>query len=344
MSAACQSHPSPARVPTFRVTWAAGDKLWLDTGSGARSLIPADLATSTPQKPRFVSADRVAVLIDGVLYGINTITLARHEILRVDGPILTFDVSSNGRLVTYFSQPKGTEPHEVHVYDQGSRRDVKIFTVSYASDRDLSRTRDVLSVQWSPDDTFVLATDTEAFPGEKQTSVVLGQDGAVKASLIAATFPTWRPGANTVVYRDIDAGQWWEFNPATQQTARVEIRSGLMNPSISEDGRFMLLDDGRSWSPNSPGTCTCSIYMYDFTQKTERRITTGAVVPRWVGARLLIAEKAGPCPSEACSIFDPSWSSLGRWIALSPTGRTLFEREGSVVDADVWTSEGTPRR
>lgn len=319
-----------------KIAFPARGDLWLYTPTTGKSRrLTTDGPAHSESDPEFVGANAVAFVHNGNLVRMDL--PSRKIALVVRGPVLAYAWDTRSDRLAVLVQPNGVGGHVLYLYRP--RRNERVLLRRFAlapggaGDGSGRPLYDERSLAWSPSRGALLLVDNDLADREKPIHV-LDARGRDLIPPLVGTYAGWVGGS--IYYRALATARWYLTSLRGRPTARLAIRQGRMHPSLSPDGRFLALDDGRSWIAGSARRgCTCTVFVYDFRRRVERRLRGGLVAPVWLSSRTLAATNVRGCSGSECGIDVPMWVSVGSGSFLGLDGDVTRLRGLSTLDAGV---------
>jgi hypothetical protein len=293
------------RLGSARIVFATRGDIWLyGPGRGPARRVTKDGSAHLDSSPRFVGAGEIAFVRDGNLVRLDL--RSRRIRIVVRRLVLAYAWDVRGDRVAVLVQPNGVGGHRLSLVRPPSDKPVVLRRFAVANRGGEGSTRPVdgeRSLVWSRGRLLLVDTD---LPRRAGFVHVLGVRGADLIRPRVGTHAGWRGGS--IYYRDLSAPAWHLVELGRGTTSELAIHRGRMHPALSPDHRLLALDDGRAWSPGRPRRgCTCTIYVYDFRRRVERRVRAGLVAPAWISAGTLAATRVHGCSGQQCGMDVPMW-------------------------------------
>ena len=318
-----------------KIVFAARGDLWLYTPTTGKSRrLTADGPEQPDSAPAFVGANTVSFVRNGRLVQMDLSSRKIRFVAR--GPVLAFAWDTRSDRLAVLVQPNGVGKHVLYLYRPRRQERVLLRRFPLAPDRPGDGSgrppNNERTLAWSVSGALLLV-DTD-LAGRDRPIHVLDVRGRDLIPPLVGTHAGWV--GRSIYYRALTTARWYLRGIRSGTTSRLAIRQGRMHPSLSLDGRFLALDDGRPWIPGRVRRgCTCTVFVYDFRRRLERRLRSGLVAPVWLSFRTLAATNVRGCSGSECGIDVPMWVPIGSGSFLGLGGDVITLRGLSTLDAGV---------
>lgn len=318
-----------------KIVFATRGDLWLYTPTtGESRRLTADGPERSESAPTVVAANTIAFVRSGNLMRMD---LSSRKIrLVVRGLVLAYAWDIQNDRLAVLAQPSGVGGHLLYLYRPRRQERVLLRRFVLATTRpgdgsgrppDSER-----SLAWSTSGALLLV-DTDLASREKPIHV-LDVQGRDLIPPLVGTHAGWV--GDSFYYRALATARWYLTSARSRATSRLAIRQGRMHPSLSPNGRFLALDNGRSWIPGRARRgCTCTVFVYDFRRRLERRLRAGLVAPLWLSSRTLAATDVRGCSGSECGTDVLMWVPVGSGSFVGMDGNAVTIRGLSTLDAAV---------
>lgn len=335
LASAPSASAAAAAPDAKRIVFAARGDLWLYTqATGTLRRLTADGPEQSDSAPAFVGANAVAFVRDGDLMRMELSSRKARLVAR--GPVLAYAWDTPSDRLAMLVQPRGVGGHVLYLYRPRRQERVLLRRFSVAptgsGDGDVRPPDNERSLAWSASGVLLLV-DTDLARRERPIHV-LDVRGRDLIPPLVGTHAGWVGGS--IYYRALASARWYLRSLRGRETSRLAIRQGRMNPSLSPDRRFLALDDGRAWIPGRARRgCTCTVFVYDFRRRLERRLRRGLVAPVWLSSRTIAATDVRGCSGSECGIDALMWVPVGSGSLVGLDGDATTVRGLATLDAAV---------
>jgi hypothetical protein len=285
--------------------------------AGAKHVSYVESAASDPDASPV--AEQTAIVLRTLAGG------ATQVLVRTNGRVLATAWTRDGATLAYLTTDyDGPEPHTIRLFDLASRTTKVLRTFPQHEGRGVSQDDDV-SLEWSPDGTRLLVTDTH-LDATRRTVFLLDRAGRDVIPPTIGTYATWSRDGAWFAMRSYEEGTptWWRVTGKGERTD-LGMRGATVRAAFSPDGRYIATDDGAA-EPR--------MFIFD-TQSGKTATHAGSVFAIWLDRTSVAASDTRRCSGESeCNDY-AMWVATGTSSVIDPSGAAHTIRLATTEDADV---------